>query len=335
MRQVRLHANENWYNPLPDIKEELLARLTNIDLQMYPDPDAIELKNTLSEYAGVSPEELICTNGSDELIKIIFESFSKAGDAIVIHSPTFIEYTVMSDIRGCKTCAVAPTTDLSPNVDGIIETAINENASITFICNPNNPTGYIFSYNDLTRIIDAVPGIVVIDEAYVEFSQLSLVGKSYDASKVVIMRTLSKAFGAAALRVGYGIASPQLIEKMNVVKMPYNLSTVAQESAIVLLENKDKLSKVVKTIRQERMRVYGALLNLKDKDNTLEVFPSYGNYILLRSEKAKLIYNALTAEGYLIRIFEHDDNLQNCLRFAITQGKTNSEVLDIIRKVVT
>ncbi len=334
MNNTRLHANENWYNPMPEIKDALLERLAQINLQMYPDPESTKLKAILSEYVGIKSDQLICTNGSDELIKIIFESFTKSGDAIVIHSPTFIEYTVMSDLRGCKTCAVEPNTDLTPDVDQIIQTAIDENAAITFICNPNNPTGYVFNYKDLTKIIESVPGIVVVDEAYVEFSQLSLIGKKYDQDKVIIMRTLSKAFGAAAIRVGYGVAKPELIQKMNLAKMPYNLSTIAQESAVVLLENQDKLTTVVKNIRHERMRAYGALLEIQETEKNFEVFPSYGNYLLLRSDRAKKIYNALEKAGYMVRIFEHDPNLENCLRFSITQNKTNTDVLNIIRRVV-
>lgn len=334
MSQIRLHANENWFNPLPDIKEQLVDRLMSLDLQEYPDPDSGKLKTILSEYTGAETDEIICTNGSDELIKIIFETFSKSGDSIVIHSPTFVEYTIMSDLRGCKTCAVKPKADLSPDIDGLIQTAIDEKASITFICNPNNPTGYVFSQRDLDRIISSVPGIVIVDEAYAEFSQVSLIGKAYDRSKVVIMRTLSKAFGAAALRVGYGIASPELIQKMNKAKMPYNLSTIAQESAVVLLENKDLLQTVVSEIRRERMRLYGELTALQESGKALEVFPSYGNYILIRSSLSRKIYEALQAEGYLVRIFEHDDNLNNCLRFAVTQKKTNTQVLEVIRKVV-
>ncbi len=334
MTQKRLHANENWYNPLPEIKEQLVERLMALDMQTYPDPDSRELKKRLSQYAGVSEDELICTNGSDELIKIIFETFSKAGDSIVIHSPTFIEYTVMSDIRGCTTYAVAPKEDLTPDIDAIIDTAKAENATLTFICNPNNPTGYVFSIKDLNRIIDSVPGIVIVDEAYVEFSQVSLVGTDYNKDKVVIMRTLSKAFGAAALRVGYGIASPKLLEQMCKVKMPYNLSAIAQESAIVLLENKNLMTKVIRDIRCERMRVYSQLSELDPDACTFEVFPSYGNYIMMRTPKAKDIYQALDQAGYKVRIFEHDGNLENCLRFSITERSVNTQVVDIIRKVV-
>jgi len=335
MGQIRLHANENWFNPLSEIKDTLIERLSGIDLHVYPDPDAKRLKKELSDYTGVSEAELICTNGSDELIKIIFECYSKAGDSIVIHSPTFIEYTVMSEIRGCKTCAVDPNDDLSPNIDEIINTSIRENASITFICNPNNPTGYLFSTREINRIIDSVPGIVVVDEAYVEFSQVSLLGKEYNKDKVVIMRTLSKAFGAAALRVGYGIAAPKMIKKMNKVKMPFNLSTVSQESAIVLLENKERLTQIVKNIRRERMRIYGALSALQENTGRIEVFPSFGNYILIRSNLTTDIYTALTDEGFIVRNFTHDKNLENCIRFAITQPNVNSQVVDIIRKVVS
>jgi len=335
MDSIRLHANENWYNPLPEIKEQLLKRLMSLDLQEYPDPDAKELKQNLSTYTGVDEKEIICTNGSDELIKIIYESFSNAGDAIVIHSPTFVEYTLMSELRGCKLCPVNPKKDLSPDIDELIKTAKDNRAAITFICNPNNPTGYIFSEWDLNRIINEVPGIVVVDEAYSEFSQVSLVGKNYNKDKVIIMRTLSKAFGAAALRVGYGIASQQVIQHMNKAKMPYNLSTIAQESAVVLLENKDVLEDVVRDIRHERMRIYGELSKLQDAGKKIEVFPSYGNYILIRTPLARNIYNALSQEGYQVRIFEHDENLNDCLRFAVTQKKTNSLVFEVIRKVVS
>lgn len=335
MKPIRLHANENWFNPLEEIKDQLIERISGICLQEYPDPDSTELKQALSEYTGVKTQELICTNGSDELIKIIFESFAKAGDAIVIHSPTFIEYEVMSEIRGCTTVAVPPKDDLSPDVDGIINAAVTQSAAITFICNPNNPTGYVFTLRDLGRIIDSVPGIVVVDEAYMEFSQMSLIGKPYNKDKVVIMRTLSKAFGAAALRVGYGIAAESLIEKMNKVKMPYNLSSLSQVSAVVLLENRSRLEKIVSDIRRERMRVYSLLSEIGEKTGKLEVFPSFGNYILLRSSMTAEIEAALSKSGYKVRVFEHDDNLKGCMRFSVTEPRVNSAVIDIIRKVVT
>ena len=335
MERVRLHANENWYNPMPLIKDALMERIGGLDLQEYPDPDAKNLKRMLADYAGVDMNQLICTNGSDELIKIIYETFSKAGDSIVIHSPTFVEYTIMSELRGCKLCPVSPKEDLTPDIDVLINTAIKENAAITFICNPNNPTGYIFSERDLNRIINEVPGMVIVDEAYCEFSQISLVGKNYNKDKVIIMRTLSKAFGAAALRVGYGIASSSLIQKMNKAKMPYNLSTIAQESAVVLLENKGLLESVIRDIRHERMRVYAELSKLQAAGRSIEVFPSYGNYIMIRTKKARQIYDELSKQGFQVRIFEHDANLNNCLRFSVTQKRTNTMVLDLIGKVVT
>ncbi|WP_430883108.1 histidinol-phosphate transaminase [Fusibacter sp. JL216-2] len=335
MKNTRLHANENWYNPLPDIKEDLLKRLLNIKLQEYPDSDAVKLKEAIKDYIGVPQDQLICTNGSDELIKIIFDAFSKPGDNIVIHSPTFIEYSVMSNIRGCNLCSVDPKSNLLADVDEIINEAVRTNAAITFICTPNNPTGHVFSPTDLMRIIEEVPGLVVVDEAYAEFSQMSLIDTSYDTDKVIVMRTLSKAFGAAAIRVGYGVASPQRIKAMNKVKMPYNLSAFAQESAIVLLENRHLLENVLRNIRQERMSVYGRLKEIEETTGALEVFPSYGNYILIRSSADKDIYDALTANGLKIRKFEHDKNLKQCLRFSITQKQTNTSVVEIIRRVVS
>lgn len=335
MNTTRLHANENWYNPLPEIKKQLSDRLLNIQLQEYPDPEAKNLKSAIGDYTGVEEEELICTNGSDELIKVIFDAFSKPGDSVVIHSPTFVEYSVMSNIRGCQLCPVEPKSDLSVDVDELINTSIRKNAAITFICTPNNPTGYIFSSRDLNKIIENVPGLVVVDEAYAEFSQMSLLNTDYDKDKVIIMRTLSKAFGAAAIRVGYGVASSERIQAMNRVKMPYNLSAFAQESAIVLLENRHLLENVLKNIRHERMSVYARLSDIEANTQALEVFPSYGNYILIRSPYYKEIYKALTASGLQVRKFEHDKNLNQCLRFSITQKQTNTAVVEIIRKVVS
>lgn len=328
MSPIRLHANENPWNPLRELQDMLGTFEGSPHVNEYPDPDALQLRRKLSEISGFPYQRIICTNGSDELIKMITEAFAHKGDTIVTHGPTFVEYGVMARIRGCLTAEVPPLPDLRPDVDQILKTAAEKKAAITFLCSPNNPTGYQFTEQELEALLRQLPGIVVVDEAYIEFAGPSPLRPDTLPDNVVVMRTLSKAYGLAGLRIGYGLASRPIIDQLNRVKMPYNVNALSQWVAVQCLSRLEDWFSRIQDIQQERERLFTAYQNLDD----LFVYPTAGNFLLLKSSRAEDLEQRLLKDNIRVRTFTHSPYLKDHLRVSIGLPADNDRVLNSIQE---
>ncbi|MEA5072983.1 MAG: histidinol-phosphate transaminase [Eubacterium aggregans] len=327
---IILNANENPWDFPNDLKKELCETIMTTNLNRYPDACFTELRELLSDYTGISPDQLIAGCGSDEIINMICQAFVNTGDTIVSHAPSFSMYEIWSTIGDAPFSWVPDKEDHFPDVSAIIATAVAQNAKVIYLCNPNNPTGYLFPRHDIIQILEETGALVVLDEAYIEFkegeSHIDLVN-SYP--NLLVMRTLSKAFGLAGIRCGYCAGSKALIDAMYKVKSPYNLNTLTQQTAIIALRHRDKLLGRLKTLGVERRKMYKALLALPIE----KVYPTAANFIYFETAKAPAIYKAMKEANILIKHFGSKNGQPEAIRLTIGSPEENRRVLEILTEV--
>jgi len=311
---VYLDANENSFgSPL----EQSYNR--------YPDPLQFEVKKRLSEIKGVPPKHIFLGNGSDEAIDILFRSFCNPGvDNVILVPPTYGMYEVSANINDIAIKRVPLTEDFQLNLEGIAE-AIDDKTKLIFICSPNNPTGNSINREDVETVLANFNGIVVIDEAYINFSrQKTFIQELTEYANLVILQTLSKAWGLAGLRIGMAFASEEIIEVMNKVKPPYNINEASQQLALKALQNIDLVNLWIRETLAERDKL---VLELKDFDFVLDIYPSDANFILVKTTDPKGIYNYLVSKGIIVRDRSKVELCEGCLRITIGTPEENKTLI--------
>ncbi|MFI5136837.1 MAG: histidinol-phosphate transaminase [Sphingobacteriales bacterium] len=309
---VFLDANENAFgSPL----EQQFNR--------YPDPLQIQVKKRLSEIKGVPVKNIFLGNGSDEAIDVLFRSFCNPGvDNVILVPPTYGMYQVSANINDIETRNIPLTADFQLNLDGIAE-AIDEHTKLIFICSPNNPTGNSIDRADVETLLANFNGIVVVDEAYINFSrQKTFIQELTEYANLVVLQTLSKAWGLAGLRVGMAFASEEIIEVMNKVKPPYNINESSQQLVLQALANVEQVNSWIKETLAQRDKL---VLGLKDFDFVLDIYPSDANFILVKTTDARGIYNYLVQKGIIVRDRSKIELCQGCLR--ITVGTPDENII--------
>lgn len=327
--KIKLDANENPHDVFEELAEEFYKRIKQCNLNRYPDTNSVELCNAIAKLHGVLLENVLCGNGSDEMIQIIINTFVDWGDVIITSSPTFSMYKIFSSIAGGKVIEVASKKDFTVDADEIIKQAQKNTAKIIFLCSPNNPTGNLIPKESIIKIINETSSMIVLDEAYVEFCNENNIDQIKN-NRVIILRTFSKAFALAGSRLGYAIAHRETIESLKKVKPPYNLNVFSQLIGLIILENKDKVEKNKDIIIKERERVINALSHIKG----IEVFPSEANFILIRNNQSKIIIKESNKRSIAIRPF-NEQSLKNCIRISIGSENENDEIIKIIQEVVS
>ena len=311
---VFLDANENAFgSPL----EQQYNR--------YPDPLQFEVKKRLSEIKGVPPRNIFLGNGSDEAIDILFRSFCNPGvDNVILVPPTYGMYQVSANINDIAVKNVPLTDEFQLNLDGIAE-AIDEHTRLIFICSPNNPTGNSIDRSDVETLLANFNGIVVVDEAYINFSrQKTFIQELTEYANLVVLQTLSKAWGLAGLRVGMAFASEEIIEVMNKVKPPYNVNEASQQLALQALANIDQVNNWIKETLLQRDKL---VLGLKDFDFVVDIYPSDANFILVKTTDANGIYDHLVRQGIIVRNRSKVELCEGCLRITVGTPDENNILL--------
>ncbi len=315
---VRLDANENSNN--------LNYMIDAGDLNRYPDNDANTLKKAIASYLSVDKDEIIVGNGSSEMIEFLMRTYIEAGDKILGFDITFSMYKIFAKIYSANYISVS-NDNYVMDMDDLINQAILEEPKLILICNPNNPTGYLINKMDIERLCKSTKSLVVVDEAYIEFCEGSMINRLEAYDNLIILRTFSKAWGLAGARVGYLIASQQIINEISKVKAPYNLNALSQRAAIKALENSTETFKNIDDIISQREYVYNQMC-----DMGIKVYKSSANFLYF--EAAKSLYTDLLNFGVLIRNF--DDT-----KYRVTIGTNTDNQLFLaglksvrIRKVV-
>lgn len=313
--QVYLDANENPYNS---------------PLNRYPDPLQQKLKNKLSQIKQVPSENIFLGNGSDEAIDIIYRVFCRPQiDNVVAISPTYGMYQVAADINDVEYRPVALRDDFSLNPQAILD-ATDDNTKVIWLCSPNNPTGNSLSQTDIITILSIFQGIVVVDEAYGDFSDLPPFRfKLQQFQNLVVLNTFSKLWASAAIRLGIAYASAPIIKLFNKVKYPYNVNLLTQEKAFEILDDLQHINLWRATILKERQQLLPALAELPI---TQCVYPTDANFILVKVFNAQLIYKYLIDLGIVVRNRSNISLCQDCLRITIGTPQENNALLAALRQ---
>lgn len=325
---TRLHANESPWDWLRAYDDEIREVVAATALNVYPDDGCADLRALLSTYVGCAAENITMGCGSDELIKMVAEAFLRPGDVAVVPTPTFSAYRTAATVASASTCEVPAGPDFVINADEVVRVANDTQAAVVFLCAPNNPTGATLTREQVLSIVDRTSGLVVCDEAYVEFGGPGVAAEAATHERLIVLRTLSKAFGLAALRVGYAVSSPETASILDRVRMPYNVSALSQGLAAVALRHTDRVVDLAEQIRTSR----DALIAAADGLPGLEVFPSAANFVLFRTGRTADVARELGAAGISTRLFT-SAALADCIRITVGTHDSNQTTLDILRKV--
>jgi histidinol-phosphate aminotransferase len=316
--RIFLDANENslgspltrWYN-------------------RYPDPLQWELKKKIGAIKNVPPEHLLLGNGSDECIDLLIRAFCEpAVDNIVICPPTYGMYEVYGHINNVavKTAPLTPDFQVDP---AALQEVVDAHTKIIFLCSPNNPTGNSLYRHDIEAVLNAFDGLVVLDEAYINFSrQRSFVKELQEYPNLVVLQTFSKAWGLAALRLGLTLASEEIIGVLNKIKPPYNINQATQELALKALEHLDEVNSMIKALVDEREQLAQQLFQLPMVQH---VYPSDANFILVKVPNATALYDHLKEAGIIVRNRSNVILCEGCLRITIGTPEQNNELLQTIK----
>lgn len=312
--QVFLDANENPYNA---------------PLNRYPDPLQIELKQRLAQIKGVSPEQICLGNGSDETIDLVYRCFCRPGiDNVVAIDPTYGMYKVCADINDVEYRSVTLDANFDIQAEAMLEAA-DANTKVMWICTPNNPSGNDLNEQQIRMILDLFDGIVVIDEAYSDFTHRRTF--RYELNKypnLIVLNTMSKAWALAGIRLGMAFASKDIIDVFNKVKYPYNINLLTQQKAMEALNHTLEVSKWVSTIILERSRLIDAFTQLP---SCVKVYPSNANFFLTEMTHADDIYHYLVSKGIIVRNRSRITLCNNCLRITVGTKAENNELLAALR----
>lgn len=297
----------------------------------YPDPYQRSLKSLLAEQKGVSESNMLLGNGSDEVLDLIFRAFCEPNrDNIITLPPTYGMYKVLAGINAVENREVLLTPDFEPNVPEILQ-AVDRNTKLLFICSPNNPTGNTFAVDKVQQLLESFPGLVVIDEAYIDFSkEESWVGKLANYPNLIVTQTLSKAYGLAGIRLGICYASEEIITILNKIKPPYNVNQLTQQQALQRLLNQDAVATEVDQILRERTSLIQALKALAFVQ---EIYPTDANFVLAKVDDANKRYQQLLEQKVVVRNRSTQPLCENTLRFTVGTPEENKTLIAILKQL--
>jgi histidinol-phosphate aminotransferase len=328
---IKLDANESPFDLPQNVRISLATEIMGgLRFNRYPDSDANHLREKLASNLGLHKNQLLVGTGSDELLQIIINTFVSKNDTVLCPYPSFGMYAVFTRIAGGVPIDVPLDENFAYNLDRFFHCVKKYAPKIVFLCSPNNPTGNLVNKEDILELLKGYNGIVVLDEAYVEFSGTSLIRELVEYPNAIVLRTFSKAFGLAGLRVGYLAANKELAEDLYRVKPPYNISNFSQRAACIMLDHTDEIKERVSEIISSREEMFGSFA----KSNGLKPYPSEANFILVRFPDAKRIYNRLLENGILVRNFQNNVPLGDCLRITVGEKHENLNLIISLQQIM-
>jgi len=312
---IRLDGNESPFETNPEILSLISKKIASIELNRYPDPESTELKKIISEKFNFPRDGLLIGNGSDELIQMLIETVTGKSGVVLVPSPTFSMYRLTSQI-------------LDLDTDDILNKITQYDPDLLFFASPNNPTGNAFSPEKIIKVIEATSGVVVVDEAYFDYYGKTFIPLIQKYNNLVVLRTLSK-IGFAAIRLGVLFGSEEIVRQVNKTRLPYNINTLSQKIAEIVLSNEELLKENYSKITGERERIFTELNKLKD----IKVCPSDANFFLIKVPDADYFFNEMTDKDILVRNLNSSAKLKGCIRVTIGTNEENNAFLDAISAI--
>ncbi len=297
----------------------------------YPDPQQNKVKVLLSKIKKVNTKSILLGNGSDEVLDLIFRAFCEPNqDNIITLPPTYGMYDVLANINAISIIKVNLSDSFEPKVDNILAAA-NQMSKILFLCSPNNPSGNSFKPSDVEMLLNNFDGLVVIDEAYIDFStEKSWLQRLNEFPNLIVTQTLSKAYGMAGIRLGICYASEEIIAVLNRIKPPYNVNGLTQLRAVERLQKEDEVANEIKTIIAQRNFLVS---ELKSIDFITKIYPTDANFVLAKVDDATKRYNQLIEKGVVIRNRTTQFGCENCLRFTVGTSDENKILIDTLKSI--
>jgi histidinol-phosphate aminotransferase len=321
---IKLNTNENPYPPSSRVLEAIMEECTE-QIRYYPDPKSFKLRQIIASLFKMSPDEVLCGNGSDEILSILLRTFTEKGDRIGYYDPSYSYYATLGSIHGLE---LVPT----PLGDNFMEPPLpdTQDLRLFFLTNPNSPLGFSLRPEFVSRIALSLHGILVVDEAYADFAQWNCLSLLKQHINVVVTRSLSKSYSLAGLRVGFALAAPHWIRHMDKVRDHYNLNRVAQAAACVVLEDRVHFENNLRKVLRTRERVEKILQSLGNK-----TIHSQANFIFVRlpiKYSAGEVYQRLLKKGILVRYFDQD-GLRDGLRISIGTDPEMDTLLEVMKEL--
>ncbi|MCK5346401.1 MAG: histidinol-phosphate transaminase, partial [Candidatus Heimdallarchaeota archaeon] len=297
----------------------------------YPDPIQRRLKNKIADWKRVAEDQIFLGNGSDEAIDLMIRAFCQPGrDCVIIMPPTYGMFAVCADLNDVRVINISLTEEFDVDLSGVIS-HIGEWVKLIFICSPNNPTGNIIDPVKIQSILDKFDGLVVIDEAYIDFSsQSGWLEKISEYENLIILQTFSKAWGLANLRLGMAFGDQRIIEVLNKIKYPYNISGLTQNTVLEAFKHSDKKDLIVSKILKQRHLVQKKLMRL---GIVLNVFPSEANFLLVQFKNSQVVYNYLLDKKIIVRDRSNVIRCDGCLRITVGTVDENQLLLKYLKEM--
>ncbi len=329
---VRLNTNESPFPP-PDGWQEDVARLvTSIDWNRYPDREATALRRAIADRHDVDASSVFVANGSNEVLQTLLLSYAGAGRSVAVFEPTYQLHAHLARISGATVVAGRRSADFTLSTDEIQRVVTQNAPHVTFLCSPNNPTGRVEAWDNIKLLSDIAPGLVVIDEAYAEFSERSAVERATTpGGNVVVSRTFSKTWSLAGLRLGYLIAPPDVVDMLHAVVLPYHLDSFKQAAGLAALNYVDEMNERVARIVAERGRIMAALDGFD-----VESWPSGANFVLFRPTRVDghTVWQRLVEKGVLVRDCSSWSGVEHCLRVTVGNESENSTFIEALKQAL-
>jgi histidinol-phosphate aminotransferase len=328
--RIKINQNENPFDMPAEIKAEVLERLANRPWSRYPTFVPVDLLVTMAKFSNWRPDGILAGNGSNELIQALLSVTVGSGTKVLISEPTFTLYRLLVGVLDGEVVNVPLTQDLQYDVAAIKNIAYANTVDLIIICSPNNPTGCVIQDNDLQEILENFSGLVIVDEAYHEFSRHSVVPMLKHFDNLIVLRTFSKAMAMAGLRVGYLLSHPDLAHEISKAKLPYNLNFFSLTAAIVTMEKFDLLSPIIEKLIVERDRLFKALSQI----NGLRPVPSQANFIVTETKIApSQLFTKLQEKDILARDVSRYPMLNNYIRFSVGTESENNELIEALTEI--
>ncbi|MBI4418017.1 MAG: histidinol-phosphate transaminase, partial [Ignavibacteriales bacterium] len=320
---ILLDANENAFGSPVSVD--------GITLNRYPDPSQIQLRRRIAQINDVDPEQIFVGVGSDEIIDLLIRLFCQpGGDSVIVLAPTYGVYRVAAEINDVRVNPVLLTESFEIDVPAVMHN-VSSRTKMVFCCSPNNPTGNLLRAQDIAALCRRTEAIIVVDEAYIDLAQAqSLCHSVPEYPNLVVLRTLSKAWGLAGIRLGYAIANEQIVSYLLKIKSPYNINALTSEYALKALDNWETVERTVSLVIKERNRLSKELSGLRE---VTAVFPSRANFLLVRFADGYSVYNELANRGIIVRYRGNEPNLENCIRITVGTPQENNLLLLTLKEM--
>jgi len=325
---IKLNQNESPFDLPVNIKEKILDRLRKKNWSIYPDFTPEDLYKKVAKYLNIRKENLLLGNGSNEMIFTIMAAMLETGKKLIISEPTFTVYKLVASNLNAEVISILQNEDFSNKIDKITEKAAIQ-GSLTVIASPNSPTGTFTKRSDLIKIIEASGGIVVVDEAYIQFGGETVIDLIDKYDNLIILRTFSKAFGLAGLRIGMMISNNELITELSKVKLPYNINIFTLATLDILLDNPEIIDNTVSKIIEYRDYLQKEFLKIR----SIKATPASANFFLVRIKDSEFLYNKLLEYDILVRDFSNYPMLDNCLRISVGNKDENELLIRALKEI--